>query len=65
MGDAAWFLSERYNWYTDPNNRLVSCHISQQVMIKGMLKRHHLEQYTIAQSLLIKYYRGTARLLLK
>ena len=27
MGDAAWFLGQRYDWYTDPNNGLVSCHI--------------------------------------
>ena len=38
MGDAAWFLGQRYDWYTDPNNGNVSCHISQQAMIEGMLE---------------------------
>ena len=50
MGDAAWFLGQRYDWYTDPNNGLVSCHISQQAMIEGMLERHQLKQYTTARS---------------
>ena len=40
MGSATWFLGQRYDWYTEPNNRLVSCHILQQAMIEGMLERH-------------------------
>ena len=50
IGDAVWFLGQWYNWHTDPNNRLGSCHISQQVMIEGMLERHQLEHCTIARS---------------
>ena len=50
MGDAAWFFGQRYDWYTDPNNRLVSCHISQRTMIEGMLEKHQLEHCTTAQS---------------
>ena len=50
MGDAAWFLGQRYDWYTDPNNGNVSCHISQQTMIEGMLERHPLEHCTTSQS---------------
>ena len=51
MGDAAWFLGQRYDWYTDPNNGLVSCHISQQAMIESMLERHQLEHCTTVRSL--------------
>ena len=50
MGDATWFFGERYNWYTDPTNRPVSYHISQQVIIKGMLERQQLKYCTTAQS---------------
>ena len=50
MSDAAWFLGQRYDWHTDPNNGYVSCHISQQTMIKGMLERHQVEHCTTAQS---------------
>ena len=42
MGDTAWFLGQRYDWYTDPDNKNVSCHISQHAMIEGMLERHQL-----------------------
>ena len=38
MGDAAWFLGKRYDWYTDPNDGNVSCHISQQA--SGDRKTH-------------------------
>ena len=50
MGDAAWFLGQRYNRYTDPIDRNISCPISQQVMIKGMSERHHLEHCTTSRS---------------
>ena len=42
MGDAASFLRQRYDCYTDPNDGNVSCHISQQAMVEGMLERHNL-----------------------
>ena len=42
MGDTAWFLKQRYDWYTDSNDGKISCHILQQAMIEGMLERHHL-----------------------
>ena len=29
MGDAAWFLGQKYGRYTDPINENVPCHISQ------------------------------------
>ena len=50
MGDAAWFLGQQYDWYTNPNDGNVSCHVSQQAMIKGMLERHNLEHCTTARS---------------
>ena len=50
MSDAAWFLGQQYDWYTDPNNGLVSCHFSQQAMIEGMLEKYRLEHCTTAQS---------------
>ena len=37
MGDASWFLGQRYNWHTDPNGK-VSCHTSQQIFIEQMLE---------------------------
>ena len=50
MGDAAWFLGQQYDWYNDPNNGNVSCNISQQAMIEGMLERHQLEHCTTQHS---------------
>ena len=50
MGDDTWLLGQRYNQYTDLNNGLIPCHISQQAMIKGMLERHELENCTTGQS---------------
>ena len=50
MGDTVWFLGQRYDWHTDPNNEYVLCHISQQEMIKGMLERHQLEHRTTIRS---------------
>ena len=51
IGDAAWFLGQRYDWYTGKNYGHVSCHISQQTMIEGILERHQLEHCTTARSL--------------
>ena len=48
MGDSAWFLGQQYDWHTDPNNGHVSCHISQQAMIEGILVRHQLEDCNTA-----------------
>ena len=50
MGDAVWFLGQQYNWYTDPNDGNISCHISQQAMIECILDRHNLEHCTAACS---------------
>ena len=44
MGDAFWFLGQRYDWHTDTNGK-VSCHISQQAFVKQMLERFKLEHY--------------------
>ena len=40
MGDASWFLGQRYKWYNDEQGRVL-CHISQQAMIEGMLEKHN------------------------
>ena len=40
MGDASWFLGQRYEWHNDEQGK-VSCHISQQAMIEGMLEKHN------------------------
>ena len=42
MGDASWFLGQRYDWHIDPNGK-VSCHISQQAFVKQMLEQFKLE----------------------
>ena len=39
MGDVSWFLGQRYEWHNDEHGK-VTCHISQQAMIEGMLKKH-------------------------
>ena len=41
MGDASWFLGQRYEWHND-NEGKVMCHISQQAMVDGMLEKHNL-----------------------
>ena len=40
MGDVSWFLGQRYKWYNDRQER-VSCQISQQATIEGMLEKHN------------------------
>jgi hypothetical protein len=42
MGDVQWFLGQRYDWYTDSENR-IACHISQQAFIEGMLQKFNLQ----------------------
>ena len=44
MGDASWFLGQRYDWHTASNGN-VSCHLSQQVFIEQMLKRFLLQHW--------------------
>ena len=43
MGDASWFLGQRYDWHTDTNTGKVSCHISQQAMVESMLDKFNLD----------------------
>ena len=43
MGDVSWFLGQRYDWHTDANGR-ISCHVSQQAMVEGMLQKFNLQQ---------------------
>ena len=40
MGDASWFLGQRYKWHNDEQGRFV-CHIFQQAVIEGMLDKHN------------------------
>ena len=49
MGDASWFLGQRYEWHNDENGK-ISCHISQQAMIDGMLEKHNYSHCTTARS---------------
>ena len=49
MGDASWFLRQRYEWHNDEEGR-VSCHISQLAMIEGTLKKHNRSHCNDAQS---------------
>ena len=49
MGDASWFLRQRYEWHNDEQGR-VSCHILQQAMIEGMLEKHNVSQWNDARS---------------
>ena len=49
MGDASWFLGQRYEWHNDKQGR-VSCHLLQQAMVKGMLEKHNLSHCNSAGS---------------
>ena len=49
MGDASWFLGQRYEWHNDENGK-VSCHISQQAMIEGMLEKHNFPDISGSRS---------------
>lgn len=49
MGDVNWFLGQRYDWFTDSNNK-VSCHISQQAFIEGMLHKFNLTHISPAST---------------
>ena len=42
MGDASWFLGQRFDWHTDKSGR-VSCHVSQQAMIESLLDKFNYE----------------------
>ena len=50
MGDASWFLRQRYEWHNNEQGRF-SCHISQQMMIECMLEKHNYAHCTGSQSL--------------
>ena len=41
MGDASWFLGQRYEWHKDEQGK-VSYHMLQQAMNKGILEKHNL-----------------------
>ena len=49
MGDVSWFLGQRYDWCTDDDGR-VSCHVSQQAMVEGMLQKFNLQQLKPAKT---------------
>ena len=49
LGDASWFLGQRYDWQTDPNGN-VSCHVSQQAFVKQMLEQFKLEHCKTVQT---------------
>ena len=49
MGDASWFLGQRYKWHNDEHGK-VSCHISQQAMIEGMLEKHNFPDISGSRS---------------
>ena len=42
MGDASWFLGQRFDWHTDQSGK-VSCHILQQAMIERLLEKFQLD----------------------
>ena len=49
IGDASWFLGQRYELHNDENGK-VSCRISQQAMIEGMLEKHNFPDIIGARS---------------
>lgn len=49
MGDVSLFLGQRYDWHTDIDGT-VSCHISQQAFIEGMLDKFNMKQCKKARS---------------
>ena len=42
MGDVQWFLGQRYDWTTCDDGSL-SCHVSQQAFVEGMLQKFNLQ----------------------
>ena len=42
MGDVQWFLGQRYEWMRDQEGS-ISCHISQQAFVEGMLQKLKLQ----------------------
>ena len=43
MGAVSWFLVEqRYEWHNDID--VLSCHVSQQAFVEGMLDKHKLNK---------------------
>ena len=49
MGDASWFLVQRYDWHIEADGK-VSCHISQQAFAKQMLERFKLTHCKTART---------------
>ena len=49
MGDASWFLRQRYDWHTYSDGK-VSCHISQQAFVEKMSERFKLEHWKTART---------------
>ena len=48
MGDASWFLGQRFDLHTD-ESRNISCHVLHQAMIKSLLDNtpNPLEHHTV------------------
>jgi hypothetical protein len=44
MGDVSWFLEQRYKWHNNIDG--LSCHVSQQAFVEGMLDKHRLNKCT-------------------
>ena len=49
MGATSWFLGCRYDWHYDEDGKL-SCHISQQAFVEGLLQKFNLEHITPAKT---------------
>ena len=50
MGDAEWFLGQRYEWHTDPLTKNVSCHVSQQAFIETVLEKNGMTDCSPAKT---------------
>ena len=50
MGDVSWFLGQRYEWNTDDLDGTVSCHVSQQAFVEGLLEKHGMTDCTLAKT---------------
>ena len=48
MGDVSWFLGQRYEWHNDVDG--LSCHVSQQAFVEGMIDKHGLNDCTTAKT---------------
>ena len=50
IGDVSWFLGQRYEWNTDNLDGNVSCHVSQQAFVEGLLEKHGMTDCTLAKT---------------